>query len=53
MSCCHYQPTGDGVDTAFTVDAPSWNRYNGQMSIVPPARSIRVGAEATIGTGEL
>lgn len=21
MSCCHYQPTGDGFDTAFTVDA--------------------------------
>jgi hydroxyacid-oxoacid transhydrogenase len=21
MSCCHYQPAGDGVDTAFTVDA--------------------------------
>ena len=21
MSCCHYQPTGDGLDTAFTVDA--------------------------------
>lgn len=21
MSCCHYQPTGDGMDTAFTVDA--------------------------------
>lgn len=20
MSCCHYQPTGDGLDTAFTVD---------------------------------
>jgi hydroxyacid-oxoacid transhydrogenase len=21
MSCCHYQPTGDGFDSAFTVDA--------------------------------
>ena len=21
MSCCHYQSTGDGLDTAFTVDA--------------------------------
>jgi hydroxyacid-oxoacid transhydrogenase len=21
MSCCHYQPMGDGLDTAFTVDA--------------------------------
>ncbi len=21
MSCCHYQPVGDGLDTAFTVDA--------------------------------
>jgi alcohol dehydrogenase class IV len=21
MSCCHYQPDGDGLDTAFTVDA--------------------------------
>src|SRR6478609_1954203 len=21
MSCCHYQPTGDGLDTAFAVDA--------------------------------
>jgi hydroxyacid-oxoacid transhydrogenase len=21
MSCCHYQPEGDGMDTAFTVDA--------------------------------
>jgi hydroxyacid-oxoacid transhydrogenase len=21
MSCCHYQPTGHGLDTAFTVDA--------------------------------
>ncbi len=21
MSCCHYQPTGDGLETAFTVDA--------------------------------
>ena len=29
---------------AFSVDAPSWNRYSGQMSIVPPARSMRVGA---------
>src|SRR6476620_10716853 len=21
MSCCHYQPAGDGLDTSFTVDA--------------------------------
>lgn len=21
MSCCHYQPTGEGLETAFTVDA--------------------------------
>jgi hypothetical protein len=30
---------------AFTVHAASWNRYSGQMSMVPPARSMRVGAE--------
>jgi len=24
--------------------ADSWNRYNGHISIVPPHRSIRVGA---------
>ncbi len=34
----------------FTVTAPSWNRYNGQMSSVPPARSIRVGAFDSILT---
>src|SRR5688572_7999148 len=33
---------------AFTVCACSWNRYKGQMSSVPPARSIRVGAEVLI-----
>ena len=33
---------------AFTVCACSWNRYRGQMSSVPPARSIRVGAELLI-----
>jgi len=32
---------------AFSVDAPSWKRYSGQMSMVPPARSMRVGAEAS------
>src|SRR5437773_10147751 len=26
------------------VIAPSWNRYNGQRSMVPPARSARHGA---------
>lgn len=33
---------------AFSVWARSWNRYKGQMSSVPPARSIRVGAEDCI-----
>src|SRR3972149_1819402 len=28
----------------FMVVADSWNRYNGHISIVPPHRSIRVGA---------
>ena len=37
---------------AFSVDAASWNKYSGQMSIVPPARSMRVGAEA-VSTPEL
>ena len=32
----------------FTVTAPGWNKYNGHMSSVPPARSIRVGARASI-----
>src|SRR5215813_4783586 len=32
----------------FTVVAPSWKRYSGQMSMVPPARSMRVGADATM-----
>ena len=36
---------------AFTVCACSWNRYSGQMSTVPPARSIRVGADARIVDG--
>ena len=30
---------------AFSVCDRSWNRYKGQISSVPPARSIRVGAE--------
>src|SRR5438094_9784665 len=30
------------------VIAPSWNRYNGQRSMVPPARSARHGACATM-----
>ena len=34
----------------FTVSEPSWNKYNGQMSSVPPARSIRVGALDSILT---
>ena len=34
----------------FTVDAPSWNRYRGGISIVPPARSTLVGAEVSIIT---
>src|SRR5687767_15429503 len=33
---------------AFSVWARSWNRYKGQMSSVPPARSMRVGAELLI-----
>jgi hypothetical protein len=42
----------------LTVTAPGWNRYSGQMSSVPPARSIRglcgdshmpVESQATIG----
>src|SRR5215469_8752573 len=39
----------------FTVTAPSWNRYSGQMSSVLPARSKRQGAceypEAGAGSG--
>ena len=38
---------------AFSVEAPSWNRYSGQMSMVPPARSMRVGAEAVDARTEL
>jgi len=38
------------VIAQFTVTAPSWNRYSGQMSSVPPARSIRVGAFDSILT---
>ena len=34
----------------LTVTAPSWNRYKGQISSVPPARSIRVGAFDSILT---
>ncbi len=37
---------------AFSVHAPSWKRYSGQMSMVPPARSMRVGAEE-VSTAEL
>ena len=37
---------------AFSVCAPSWNRYSGQMSSVPPARSIRVGADAWMCTAK-
>jgi hypothetical protein len=29
---------------ALIVSAPGWNKYNGQMSSVPPAKSTRVGA---------
>src|SRR5260221_14351646 len=36
---------------ALTVTAPGWNRYRGQMSRVPPARSIRVGAVASTVRG--
>src|SRR5258708_38201925 len=36
---------------ALTVTAPGWNRYSGQMSRVPPARSIRVGAVASTVRG--
>ena len=36
------------VTAQFTVTAPGWNRYSGQMSSVPPARSIRAGARASI-----
>ena len=32
----------------FTVSASGWNRYNGHKSIVPPAKSARQGAWATI-----
>jgi hypothetical protein len=32
----------------LTVAAPGWKRYRGQMSRVPPARSMRVGAVASI-----
>src|SRR5579863_1044478 len=32
----------------LTVTAPGWNRYKGQMSSVPPARSTRQGASAMI-----
>ena len=35
---------------AFSVCAPSWKRYSGQMSSVPPARSMRVGADASMCT---
>ena len=31
----------------LTVTAPGWKRYRGQMSSVPPARSMRVGAVAS------
>src|SRR5205807_2457527 len=32
----------------FTVTAPEWKRYSGQMSRVPPARSTRQGAVAVM-----
>src|SRR5215467_9348967 len=32
----------------LSVSAPGWNRYRGQRSIVPPARSARQGAWATM-----
>src|SRR5882762_390778 len=32
----------------LSVSAPEWNRYRGQRSIVPPARSARQGAKARI-----
>src|SRR5579859_4509815 len=35
----------------FTVTAPGWKRYSGQRSSVPPARSTRQGACATIVPG--
>src|SRR5215475_14306756 len=35
----------------FSVRAPGWNRYKGQRSIVPPARSARHGACAIIVDG--
>jgi len=37
----------------FTVVAPSWKRYSGQMSSVPPARSMRVGAEDSMYTQQI
>jgi len=32
----------------FSVSAPGWNRYSGHRSMVPPARSARQGAWATM-----
>jgi len=36
----------------FTVTAPGWKRYKGQISRVPPARSTRQGASAMIAHAE-
>ena len=35
-------------EAKFNVSAPGWNRYRGHRSMVPPARSARHGACATI-----
>jgi len=35
---------------ALIVCACSWKRYSGQISSVPPAKSIRVGADDSMST---
>src|ERR1700746_1074553 len=41
------------VIAALIVTAPGCNKYNGQISSVPPARSTRVGALDSIRNGFL
>src|SRR6266850_5249233 len=36
---------------ALTVTGSSWRRYSGHRSMVPPARSMRVGASASTFSG--
>ena len=58
MSCCHYQPAGDGLDTAFTVDASRVTFGRGCLSEVGDRAAalgmtrVALFSDATVATLE-